>query len=69
MDAHIVHQELQSGLARMKTRLEQELTHLHDGLASLDPFSHDADEQWAHELYQRLIQRRRATLSLLFSAS
>jgi len=69
MDAHIVHQELQSGLAQLKTRLEQELTHLHDGLASLAPLSHDADEQWAHELYQRLIQRRRTTLALLFSAS
>lgn len=69
MDAHIVHQELQSGLAQLKTRLEQELTHLHDGLANLDPFSHDQDEQWAHELYQRLIQRRRTTLALFFSPS
>jgi hypothetical protein len=68
MDAHSVHQELQTGLTQLKARLEQELNHLHDGLANLDPFSHDADEQWAHELYQRLIQRRRSTLALFFSA-
>lgn len=69
MDANIVHQELQSGLVKLKTRLEQELSHLHDGLADLDPYTGDEAERWAHELYQRLIQRRRATLALFFSAS
>lgn len=69
MDAYIVHQEFMTGITHLKMQLEQELAHLHDGLASLDPFSHDEDEQWAHELYLRLIQRRRATLALFFSAS
>lgn len=67
MDAHVVHTELQAGLAQLKSRLEQELDHLHNGLSSLDPISGDETEQWAHELYQRLIQRRRTTLALFFS--
>jgi hypothetical protein len=67
MDAHLVYQEFQAGLAHLKNQLEQELDHLHDGLASLDPFSRDENEKWAHELYQRIIRRRRATLAALFS--
>lgn len=67
MDAHLVYQEFQAGLAHLKNQLEQELDHLHEGLAGLDPFSHDETEKWAHELYQRVIQRRRATLAVLFT--
>ncbi|MEW6648504.1 MAG: hypothetical protein AB1450_14995 [Pseudomonadota bacterium] len=66
MDAAIVHQELQAGLAQLKTRLERELEHLHTGLNSLNACGDDA-ERWAHELYQRLIERRRTTLALFFS--
>lgn len=67
MDAAIVHQELQAGLAQLKTRLEQELEHLHNGLNNLDAYGDDA-ERWAHELYRRLIERRRTTLALFFSS-
>lgn len=69
MDAHHVYNELQAGLTQLKTRLEGELDHLHSGLASLDPHSGDESEQWAHELYQRLIRRRRTTLALFFTAA
>lgn len=68
MDAHHVHTQLQAGLAQLKARLENELDHLHSGLSSLDPISGDETDQWAHELYQRLIQRRRTTLALFFTA-
>ncbi len=68
MDANIVNHQLQTGLTQLKARLERELAHLHDGMANLDPFSTDTAEQWSYDLYQRLIQRRRATLSLFFSA-
>lgn len=66
MDAAIVHQELQAGLTRLKMRLQRELDHLHTGLRNIDAHG-DETERWAHELYHRLIERRRATLALFCS--